>query len=249
MIEKSIIWKILYALRDLRAKKVFRALQEYCSGDVLDIGGWDFYLSIKNNKRITYKSWTILENENDPAVNEFKIVDSTVRLLKGDGCKMQLEDSSFDTVLNIQVLEHVFEPIKMVQEVSRVLKPDGYAIFLIPQTGVIHYAPEHYYNFTRFWIQKVMEKSNLEILELTPLGGIWSSMASHLFHFFLQSIRFGGMSYPECKRNFWYFILYPFMTIYALFNIPACMFLSLGDLIEEPNNHFVLVRKKAYTKI
>ncbi len=242
MTKNHLMWKILYWLRDLRSKEVFKALEKYCKGDVLDVGGWDFYLTVKN-KKINFNSWTTLENVHE-LNKEIDIDDSRFKLVTGDGCDMKFKDSSFDTVVNIQVLEHIFEPIKMVQEIARVLKPSGYGIFLIPQTGVIHYAPEHYYNFTRFWIDKVMSETGLEILEIKPLGGRWSSVASHLFHFFPQSFRFGGMSTPECKRNLMFYILYPFMALYAIINLPICMIFSLGDLIEEPNNHFVLVRKR-----
>lgn len=236
---KPPIWRLLYWMRDLRSKEVFRALEKYCRGEVLDVGGYDFYL-IVNKKKINYTRWTTLEYSKDKT---FNLKDDRFRLVIDDGCNMQFEDNSFDTVLNIQVLEHVFEPTKMIEEIARVLKPSGYGVFLIPQTGVIHYTPEHYYNFTRFWIQKAMKNAGLEIIELKPLGGIWSSMASHLFHFFFQSIRFEGMSTLECKRNFMFYLLYPLMVLYALINIPICMVLSLGDLTEEPNNHFVLVRK------
>ncbi len=68
--------------------------------------------------------------------------------------------------------------------------------------------------------------------------------ASHMVYFFLQSVRSPGMSVPECTRSPLFYILYPFMLIVAAVLIPLCMFLSLGDLTEEPNNHLVVVRKK-----
>lgn len=241
MQKKNFIWNVLYWLRDLRSKEVFKALETYCQGDVLDVGGWDFYLTVKN-KKIQYNSWTTLENVHEINL-DLNINEPKFKLVKGDGCNMDFKDNSFDTVINIQVLEHVFEPIKMIKEIARVLKSNGYGIFLIPQTGVIHYAPNHYYNFTKFWISEAMSRAGLEIVEIKPLGGRWSSIASHLFHFFPQSLRFGGMSTPECRRNLMFYLLYPLMAIYAIINLPICMFLSLGDLTEEPNNHFVLVRK------
>jgi len=240
VLNKSVIWKFIYWARDIRSKKVFNALEKYCSGDILDVGGWDFYLTAKK-KKIKFKSWTTLENTEE---KKLEINDHDFKFVYGDGCNMPLKNNQFDTVINIQVLEHVLEPIKMVNEISRVLKPNGYGIFLIPQTGIIHHTPHHYYNFTRFWIIETMKKANLEILELEALGGFWSTIASRLLYFFPQSIKYSGLSFRESKRNIFFYILYPLMAIYSIISIPICMLLSLGDLAEEPNNHFVLVKKK-----
>lgn len=235
---KSIIWESLYFIRDLRSKEVFKALEKYCQGNVLDVGGGDFHLKIKG-KNLQFNSWTILE-EDKKQVSE----DKKFKIVYGDGCSMPFENNYFDLILNIQVLEHVYEPIKMVSESARVLKKNGYGVFLIPQTANLHYLPHNYYNFTRSWIEKVMKESDLEILELKPLGGFWSTIASRLFYFTLQSIRFEGMHIKEYKRNIFFYLMYPFMILYIIINIPICMLFSLGDLAEEPNNHFILVRKK-----
>jgi ubiquinone/menaquinone biosynthesis C-methylase UbiE len=237
--KKDTILNFLYFIRNIRSRALFSALKKYCSGDVLDVGGRDFYLTARNRK-IKFSAWTTLDTSKECKPKEVK---KNFKFILGDGCKMKLKDNSFDTVINIQVLEHVLEPLKMMSEISRVLKPGGYGILLIPQTCTLHGAPHNYYNFTRYWIIEAMAKNNLEIVELKPIGGIFSSMASHLFYFFLQSIRFPTMSSKECRRNLLFYILYPFMFLYALINIPLCLCLSLGDLSEEPNNHLVIVKK------
>lgn len=239
MEKKSITWKILYFVRDLRSQKIFNAIKKHAKGDVLDIGGWDFYLKVKS-LNINYNSWTTLEMEEKRLID---IVDEKFKVVHGDGCSTSFESSSFDFILCLQVLEHVFDPLKMVNEIKRILKPNGYAVFLIPQTSMLHLAPDHYYNFTKYWIKEAMNNAGLKIVEYKPLGGFWTTIASRLVYFIPQSFRFGGMSSAEDKRNIFYYLLYPFMIIYILINIPICMFLSLGDLTEEPNNHYVLVTK------
>ncbi|OGR84516.1 MAG: hypothetical protein A2901_02805 [Elusimicrobia bacterium RIFCSPLOWO2_01_FULL_54_10] len=236
---KSLAVQWWFHVRNFRSREVFSLLKQYGRGDVLDVGGWDFFLTAVK-KKIDFNTWTTLEISE---AKRFETGDSRVKFVIGDGCEMKFEDNRFDTVINIQVLEHVFEPIRMVEEIGRVLKPGGYGIFLIPQTSTVHFAPEHYYNFTRFWIQKTAQRAGLKIEDIKPLGGVWTSMASHLVFFFPQSFRFGGMSSPECKRSIFFYLLYPLMAVYALLSIPFCMLLSLGDLTEEPNNYLVLVRK------
>lgn len=238
--QKPLALKFLYWARDLRSSALFKTLKKHCKGDVLDVGGWDFYKTAKK-KDLHFNTWTTLEPSGQDKPD---IKDECLEFVTGDGCNMPFENNKFDTVLCIQVLEHVFTPIKMIEEIARVLKPNGYGIFLIPQTATLHLLPHHYYNFTMPWIKKVMEKAELQIVQLKPLGGIWSSMTSHLFYFFLQSSRFQGMTTREYRRNIFFYLLYPVMIFYAIISIPICLLLSLGDLTEEPNNHLVVAQKK-----
>jgi len=230
---------LLYMARDFRSRQMFRSLHKYCRGSVLDVGGLDFYVTIKR-KGIPFDSWTILEVDRALLPD---ISNEEVRLEVGDGCAMTFPSNSYDTVVCIQVLEHVFEPISMMQEMCRVLRPGGHLIMLLPQTATLHLAPHHYQNFTRFWIQEALRRNGMEQLELKPLGGAWSSIASRLLYLVLQSVRYGKMSTAECKRNPMFYILYPIMILFAAVVIPICLVLSLGDLTEEPNNHLAVARK------
>lgn len=237
--KKSPLMRVLYAIRNWRSREMFRAIRQYARGAVLDIGGLDFFESA-TQAGAQFERWTTLEPDSAKLPLS---TDPRFTAVVGDGCQMTFADQQFDTVLNIQVLEHVFEPIKMVNEIARVLKTGGHAIVLLPQTSVLHMAPDHYYNFTRYWVQKAMEQANLEILELIPIGGFWSSMASHLAYFFPKA--FGAKEYTfGYRRPALFYVLFPLMALTALIGIPLCLLLSLGDLAEEANNHLVVVRKR-----
>ena len=241
MKKKTFLAKLLYRIRDIQSRQMIEAVRQYCNGDVLDVGGWDFYKTALK-KKVRFHSWTVLENSD---AHLFCSSDKRIRLVVGDGCNIPFFENTFDTILNIQVLEHVFEPILMIKEMARVLKKDGQMVLLIPQTSTIHAVPYHYYNFTRFWIERALTEANLQIIDLKPLGGIWSSMALHLFYFFLQSTRYPTMSTDKCKRNTFFYLLFPFMVLFAILLIPFCLFFSIGDLAEEPNNHLVVAIKNS----
>ena len=238
--KQTAVKKIVYWAKNVRARPFIRALERYAAGAVLDVGGRDFFVQVVRQPRIRFTSWTNLEKDASflPAVR-----DARYREIIGDGCATPFKDASFDTVVNSLVLEHTFEPVKMVQEIGRVLRPGGHALFLIPQTGVIHDIPENYYNFTRFWIEKAFQDAHLLIIELRPIGGRWTTTASHFVHFFLQAFRARGYSSRDYRRNVFFYLLFPLMALYALVGVAVCMFLSLGDLKEEPNYHLVVTRK------
>lgn len=223
----------------LRLRALFKALVYYCNGKVLDIGGFDFFNAVKDNHKIKFTNWTNLESEK----NLFQSGDPRYKAVLGDGERMEFPEESFDTVLNIQVLEHTFNPMKMISEVARVLKRGGYGIFLIPQTSLMHDPPTHYYNFTKFWIIKAMGGGNLEVVLLKSLGGLWSTVASHFVLLFFKVLKLPYYSTKEDKRPLLFYLFLPLMIVYAIISVPVCMLFSLGDLVEDPNNWLVVIRK------
>lgn len=58
-------------------------------------------------------------------------------LKKGDAEHLDYPDRVFDKVICTEVLEHTLNPARVVQEIRRVLKPDGAAILSIPDEDVV----------------------------------------------------------------------------------------------------------------
>ena len=220
---------------------MFTVIEKYCQGSVLDVGGWDFYETLAG-RNVRFDHWIVLEHDKNRV---FMSTDPKYSCVVGDGCEMRFEDNQFDTVLNIQVIEHVFEPIKMFSEITRVLKPNGHAIFLVPHTGVLHELPHHYHNFTQFWFKEAAKRSSVEIVELRFLGGAFATMASHMVYLYFQILRVKGYSTGEYKRNILFYFFLPFMILYTLINIPLCLLFSLADIKENANNHLVVLKKHA----
>lgn len=230
---------LINKLRMLRMGAVFKALRSEVRGDVLDVGGRDFYPVVQADKSISYTTWTCLELER--SAKEY--TDSKYKLIVGSGEAIPSPDAAFDTVVNLQVLEHTLHPHKMLSECARVLKPAGTAIFFIPQTAAMHEIPTHYYNFTRYFIERAFPEAGFSIVSITPIGGRWTTHASHMFHFFLEAFRVRGYSSQEYRRKPLFYILVPFMAVYAALGIGFGMLFGLADLEEDPNNLLVIAKK------
>ncbi|MFH1759658.1 MAG: class I SAM-dependent methyltransferase [bacterium] len=241
MLYYSKVETLLFHLRNIRSSVLFRRLKCFCSGNVLDIGGGSFF-QVVNKYKLQYDSWTIVETL-DTAFKVKSLPGCTI--IAGNGCCLPFNDNTFSTIFNIQVLEHVFEPEQMVKEISRVLLPGGKAVLMVPQTSVLHHAPSHYYNFTKFWVEKVAKINELEIIEYHALGGFWTSMASHLFYFILKALRAKGYVYEtnDAARSPLFYILLPFMILFVFLSIPLCLLFGLADFKEDPNNHILVVKK------
>jgi ubiquinone/menaquinone biosynthesis C-methylase UbiE len=63
---------------------------------------------------------------------EFRDPDPELRLISGSISKIPLPDQSVDVAMARSVMEHVVDPYSGIQEVSRILKPGGYFVFLTP---------------------------------------------------------------------------------------------------------------------
>jgi len=55
-----------------------------------------------------------------------------IAVMQGDGCNLPFNNQQFSTVVSMEVLEHVPEMARMMQEVYRVLEPGGYWIVSVP---------------------------------------------------------------------------------------------------------------------
>jgi ubiquinone/menaquinone biosynthesis C-methylase UbiE len=68
------------------------------------------------------------------AVREAKQMSPTVRVAAGNGETLPYADSSFDYVTNIGSLEHYEHMAKGIRETARVLRADGQACILVPNS-------------------------------------------------------------------------------------------------------------------
>ena len=87
-------------------------------------------------------------------------------------------DHSFDVILCTEVLEHVPEPIKVLQEISRILRPGGRAFITAPLGSGLHQLPFHFYGgYTPEWYRRFSKEAGLEATEITPNGGFFKHLA------------------------------------------------------------------------
>lgn len=143
-------------------KSLLPVFEKYAGGRLLDAGaGRLSYRFLLEKKCASYMSMDI----------DFRgeAVDSI-----GDIQKLPLKDCVFDTVFCTQVLEHVPEPQKAIDEIYRVLRDGGHAIITVPHLAYLHNEPNDYFRFTRHGIRYMLEKSGFEVVEIIPVGGLIS---------------------------------------------------------------------------
>jgi ubiquinone/menaquinone biosynthesis C-methylase UbiE len=98
-----------------------------------------------------------------------------------DATTVPVPDGSFDAVLCTEVLEHVPEPILVIRELGRILKPGGTLFLSAPLGSGLHQQPYHYYGgFTPHFYRKFLSQFGFEIVSIQPNGGFFRHLAQNL---------------------------------------------------------------------
>ncbi|WP_338359082.1 class I SAM-dependent methyltransferase [Yeosuana marina] len=97
-----------------------------------------------------------------------------------DGETMPFENESFDCALGTEVLEHCPEPAIILNEVYRVLKPEGIFFFTVPFLWNLHEVPNDEYRYTPFSLERHLKNAGFNEIEIKATGGWHASMAQML---------------------------------------------------------------------
>jgi SAM-dependent methyltransferase len=87
-----------------------------------------------------------------------------------------LPDAGAQTVLLTEVLEHLERPADAVAECYRLLAPGGHIIATTPLFWPVHDARD-FYRYTPQGLRYLFETAGFEVVEVRPLGGLWSTVA------------------------------------------------------------------------
>ena len=90
----------------------------------------------------------------------------------GDAQGLGIADDAFDVVLCTEVLEHLPEPQRAVDEMFRVLRPGGTLLLTTRFLFPIHDAPHDYFRFTKYGLRHLLRRFTiLELQEETDSVG------------------------------------------------------------------------------
>lgn len=116
-----------------------------------------------------------------------------------DLASIPVADNRYDFILCSQVLEHVPEPEKVLEELYRVLKPGGELFLSVPLFFPEHGVPYDFYRFTQFGLHYLLEKAEFQIQQIEWLEGYCGTLAYQL-DFAIKNLP----SHPRCYGGGFY---------------------------------------------
>lgn len=135
----------------------------------------------------------------------------------GDLSHLPFANGSFDACINIVTLEHVKEPGSVIAELSRILRPGGRVLMIVPQDWEVHQIPHDYFRYTRYGMRYLLDKAGLERIHVYPVGGYFRLVARRL----LNGLQF--------FRGFW-------VIPAALLLAPPALILPLFEFLDHDRN-------------
>jgi SAM-dependent methyltransferase len=97
-----------------------------------------------------------------------------------DLASIPVEAERFDFVVFNQVLEHVPDPIAVLRELCRVMKPGGKIICTTPLFYEEHMQPFDFYRYTQFAHRHMFDRAGLAIDRLEWMEGYFGTVAYQL---------------------------------------------------------------------
>jgi SAM-dependent methyltransferase len=133
-----------------------------------------------------------------------------------DASQLPLQDASMDTVILLEVLEHLRKPQDALQEIARVLRPQGRLLLSVPFLYPAHDAPHDYQRLTVHGLFRDIEATGLRVEGITPTLG--SAETAGL----IACLAMGGMAVQAIERRSASLVFVPFLALaIPLINLTA----------------------------
>lgn len=106
-------------------------------------------------------------------------------------------DASFDVILCSEVFEHLPDPLRVLDEFSRLLKPGGELIVTAPFASFVHFAPYYFATgFSRYWYEYHLPLKNFDLQELTANGDWFSHLRQEVLRLPQMARKYGDWCWP-----------------------------------------------------
>jgi 2-polyprenyl-3-methyl-5-hydroxy-6-metoxy-1,4-benzoquinol methylase len=212
--KRSIFEKLYHFIKKIALSKKLKLINAHSNqGTLLDIGAGtgEFLLVAKNN------GWNVTGIEPSPkakAIAENKGVSFVPNL-------ESIPSHTFDIITMWHVLEHVPDLDHQINELKRIVKPNGTIIIAVPNFNSYdakHYGkfwaafdvPIHFWHFSKKAIQTLFIQHNLQLTEVLPMkfDSFYVSLLSEKYKTgkmnFIKAFFIGVKSNWNAKRNLEY---------------------------------------------
>jgi len=154
---KFLVKEIWQGRSVMRAFLNLRLTQETLNGKTIDVGG---------GKHADYLSFMKKDSQ-------FELLHYDVKTgaeIDFEKDLLPAEDGAYDTVLFLNVMEHIFNHQHIANEVVRIVRPGGRLIGFTPFLMLFHGDPNDYFRYTDEALQKILEKTSATNITVTPIA-------------------------------------------------------------------------------
>lgn len=155
----------IYAQYDV----VIKLIRQYVRGNLIDLGCGD----------MPFKRYLLDLVSHYDSLDFWPHTEGVTYI--GDIQNMSMINScTYDTAICLEVLEHVPNPQKAVNEMYRILKSSGILIISVPHLSRVHDIPYDYFRFTSYGLAYLLSSSGFNIVGIWVKGGLFSFLGHQI---------------------------------------------------------------------
>ena len=160
---KYAVWRFNW-LANHKVVRVLERVRPHAHGVLIDVGcGWMPFAYLFGGHVTRYLGI-------DPVRSSRRGASPPAALARAEA--LPFRSGSADTMLGLSMITRLSEPLRMLEECHRVLRPGGTLIVEFEQMAPLYEPPHDYWRFTRFGATWLLERAGFEILEIIPIGGL-----------------------------------------------------------------------------
>ncbi|MDZ4285115.1 MAG: methyltransferase domain-containing protein [Patescibacteria group bacterium] len=146
-----------------------------------------------------------------------------------------LADESYDGVLCLNILEHIYNYRAFLSECHRVLRKDGALVIAAPFLVQVHPSPHDYFRYTEEALRKMLTEAGFRDISIEPIG---TGVGLALAQLFYNALKFGFLrTLAEWKGR----ILDAIISAIKKESFLSGKYYPLG--------YFITVRKQSITRV
>lgn len=217
---------------DLQILTIFRDVKEnvpQLKGGVLDVGCGQSPYKFLLNSAAEYKGIDILD------ADKFDYNNSEITHFNGED--IPFEDNVFEGVICTEVLEHVQNYQKLVNEMHRVMKKDAKALITVPWGARYHYIPYDFFRYTPSSLKTMFEQ--FSDVKIWNRGTDITNIASKIIVLWFRNL-FPLQKWKYIFTPLW--ILFSPILLIAVLIAHLSIWFNLGSS-DDPLGYTVLVKK------
>lgn len=146
---------------------------------------------------------------------------------------LPFKNNSVDNIILFNIIEHIYNPHKLLEEVHRVLKKNGKLYASIPFMTYYHPSPTDYNRYTKEKLERMFSKFSIETIETA--GGFFTVFNYNFTTYFLDAVKI------KYLKNMISYILYVLSQAFD-----RKMVKIKRDYMEKfPLHYFIVAKKKS----